>query len=208
MAMPPGPIAACVSARVAGSRPTTATRAPRRANSSAAARPIPLLPPVISTRLPWNSSVIAVTPGSYNPRTHQGASMNGSNTVAGERYRVVVNDEEQYSIWPEGKDLPLGWQAEGMAGSKEECLAHIEKVWTDMRPKSLRDRLAAGLPDAIDDPVLDGEPDDALVQRLATGSHPVVVAGVGDRGGAEAIERFRHRMERGHVNVLFTGTRG
>jgi uncharacterized protein YbdZ (MbtH family) len=134
--------------------------------------------------------------------------MNGSNTVAGERYRVVVNDEEQYSIWPEGKDLPLGWQAEGMAGSKEECLAHIEKVWTDMRPKSLRDRLAAGLPDAIDDPVLDGEPDDALVQRLATGSHPVVVAGVGDRGAAEAIERFRHRMERGHVNVLFTGTRG
>jgi hypothetical protein len=49
---------------------------------------------------------------------------------------------------------------------------------------------------------------DPLVERLAAGSHPVVVVGVGDRDAAEAIERFRHRMERGHVNVLFTGTNG
>lgn len=54
------------------------------------------------------------------------------------RYQVVLNDEEQYSIWPEGREPPLGWRAEGKVGSKEECLAHIETVWTDMRPLSLR----------------------------------------------------------------------
>ena len=55
-----------------------------------------------------------------------------------ERYTVVVNHEEQYSIWAVGRDLPLGWKAVGVEGSKEECLAHIERVWTDMRPLSLR----------------------------------------------------------------------
>lgn len=54
------------------------------------------------------------------------------------RYLVVLNHEEQYSIWPEYKDIPVGWRAEGTAGCKEECLAHIEKIWTDMRPLSLR----------------------------------------------------------------------
>lgn len=56
-------------------------------------------------------------------------------------YTVVMNHEEQYSIWPADKDLPLGWTAVGVTGSREECLAHIEKVWTDIRPKSLRERL-------------------------------------------------------------------
>lgn len=54
------------------------------------------------------------------------------------RYQVVVNDEEQYSIWPDGRDVPLGWRLVGVAGTKEACLAHIETVWTDMRPASLR----------------------------------------------------------------------
>lgn len=54
------------------------------------------------------------------------------------RYQVVVNDEEQYSIWPEGRELPLGWRSAGKAGTKQECLAYIEEVWTDMRPLSLR----------------------------------------------------------------------
>lgn len=53
-------------------------------------------------------------------------------------YAVVVNDEEQYSIWPEGKDLPAGWLASGYRGPKEDCLNHIKDVWTDMRPRSLR----------------------------------------------------------------------
>jgi uncharacterized protein YbdZ (MbtH family) len=126
-----------------------------------------------------------------------------------EPYQVVVNDEEQYSIWPEGRDIPAGWHPEGFAGTKEACLNHIEQVWTDMRPKSLRDKLAAGLLDTDELlPLSDDEPDDSLVQRLAQGSHPVVVAGVGDRAAAESIERFRQRMDRGHVSVLFTETRG
>lgn len=53
-------------------------------------------------------------------------------------YRVVVNHEEQYSIWPLDRDLPLGWRVEGKEGNREECLAHIEEVWTDMRPLSVR----------------------------------------------------------------------
>ncbi|WP_328767483.1 MbtH family protein [Streptomyces sp. NBC_00286] len=56
-------------------------------------------------------------------------------------YTVVVNDEEQYSIWPVSRDVPAGWRESGPRGSKEECLAHIEEVWTDMRPLSLRLRM-------------------------------------------------------------------
>ncbi|MET9294043.1 MbtH family NRPS accessory protein [Streptomyces sp. NPDC003077] len=60
----------------------------------------------------------------------------------GERaYRVVLNDEEQYSIWWADRPLPEGWRAEGTEGSREECLAHIDEVWTDMRPLSLRRRM-------------------------------------------------------------------
>lgn len=132
-----------------------------------------------------------------------------SDASSAERFRVVVNDEEQYSIWAEDKELPAGWHAEGTAGTKEACLDHIENVWKDMRPKSLRDKLASGALEAGELPApVDDEPDDALVRRLAEGWHPVVVAGVGERAQAEAIERFRQRMDRGHVSVLFTGTRG
>jgi len=56
-------------------------------------------------------------------------------------YLVVVNDEEQYSIWLADRELPAGWHAEGMRGGREECLAHIGEVWTDMRPLSLRRQL-------------------------------------------------------------------
>ncbi|MFD5826632.1 MbtH family protein [Lentzea sp. NPDC060358] len=58
-------------------------------------------------------------------------------------YRVVVNQEEQYSIWPADGELPAGWSAEGVTGTKEHCLAHIAEVWVDMRPLSLRRRAEA-----------------------------------------------------------------
>jgi MbtH protein len=58
-----------------------------------------------------------------------------------EIYRVVRNDEEQYSIWPEGRELPAGWTDVGFSGTTDECLAHVERVWTDMRPLSLRKRM-------------------------------------------------------------------
>jgi MbtH protein len=53
-------------------------------------------------------------------------------------YKVVVNHEEQYSIWPAERENPLGWRDAGKSGLKAECLAYIEAVWTDMRPLSLR----------------------------------------------------------------------
>ena len=55
-------------------------------------------------------------------------------------YKVVVNHEEQYSIWFAERENPAGWSDAGKHGSKAECLAYIEKVWTDMRPLSLRER--------------------------------------------------------------------
>lgn len=56
-------------------------------------------------------------------------------------YQVVVNEEDQYSIWPTGRELPLGWRGVGKEGSKSECLAYISEVWTDMRPLSLRKKM-------------------------------------------------------------------
>jgi MbtH protein len=57
-------------------------------------------------------------------------------------YKVVVNDEEMYSIWPADRANPLGWKDVGKSGTKQECLAYIEEVWTDMRPLSLRKKMA------------------------------------------------------------------
>jgi len=57
-------------------------------------------------------------------------------------YDVVMNHEEQYSIWPDDKKIPDGWRAVGRRGSKAECLQYIEETWTDMRPLSLRKRMA------------------------------------------------------------------
>ena len=57
-------------------------------------------------------------------------------------YKVVVNHEEQYSIWPASRENPAGWSDAGKTGPKQECLDYIEKVWTDMRPLSLRKQMA------------------------------------------------------------------
>ncbi|MFI6093782.1 MbtH family protein [Streptomyces sp. NPDC051218] len=58
-------------------------------------------------------------------------------------HKVVVNVEEQYSVWPVGRELPAGWHEEGFTGELEKCLDHIDQVWTDMRPLSLRQRMEA-----------------------------------------------------------------
>ncbi|ACY16815.1 MbtH family protein [Haliangium ochraceum] len=62
-------------------------------------------------------------------------------------YQVVVNAEEQYSIWPADRELPAGWSATGPSGAKAECLAWIEDHWTDMRPLSLRQAMDEGASD-------------------------------------------------------------
>lgn len=64
--------------------------------------------------------------------------MNWEDTEDKRTYKVVVNHEEQYSIWLADRENPLGWNDVGKSGPKEECLAYIKEVWTDMRPLSLR----------------------------------------------------------------------
>ncbi len=118
-------------------------------------------------------------------------------------YRVVVNHEEQYSIWPSYKDRPRGWDDAGKRGSKDECLAWIEQVWTDMRPKSLRTQAAL-----VRSAPLTVETDESerllpsLVERLAQGEHPVVVS------RAKSAEDLALQLERGYVHLLFVGTQG
>lgn len=56
-------------------------------------------------------------------------------------YKVVLNEEQQYSIWPADRENPLGWRDSGKIGHREECLAYIKEVWIDMRPLSLRKKM-------------------------------------------------------------------
>jgi MbtH protein len=74
--------------------------------------------------------------------------MNRDDTEDRTIYKVVINHEEQYSIWPDYKDNPLGWCEAGKRGTKDECLAYIAEVWTDMRPLSLRKKMEADRQDS------------------------------------------------------------
>lgn len=58
-------------------------------------------------------------------------------------YQVLVNDEGQYSLWPADHEVPAGWRPDGKTGTKDECAAHVDQVWTDMRPRSLREHMDA-----------------------------------------------------------------
>lgn len=62
------------------------------------------------------------------------------------RYEVLRNDEDQYSLWPAGHEVPQGWYRCGMEGTKEECSAYVDEVWTDMRPRSLREQMDGSAP--------------------------------------------------------------
>jgi MbtH protein len=61
-------------------------------------------------------------------------------------YKVVVNHEVQYSIWPANRENVPGWSDAGQSGTREECLAYIKEVWTDMRPLSLRKQMEPIIP--------------------------------------------------------------
>jgi len=75
----------------------------------------------------------------------EGSSMGDSRvddiTIDGETFRVLRNDEEQYSLWPAAKEIPAGWISVEGPASKERCLAFVEANWTDMRPRSLREAM-------------------------------------------------------------------
>ncbi len=64
------------------------------------------------------------------------------------QYDVVINDDEQYSIWSVDLPCPAGWRKVGFTGEKQVCLDHIDRVWTDMRPRSLREQMAAAAGEA------------------------------------------------------------
>jgi MbtH protein len=82
---------------------------------------------VVSIALPWGKE--------------NGVSNMSSDSEDKTIYKVLLNHEEQYSIWPERLENPLGWKDAGKKGTKKECLAYIDEVWTDMRPLSLRNKI-------------------------------------------------------------------
>jgi len=123
-------------------------------------------------------------------------------------YKVVVNHEEQYSIWPADRENPLGWKDVGKSGPKAECLAYIEEVWTDMRPLSLRKHMEEvarqPVPPMPPPSVQDATAEVPLVKRLAQGSHPVV-PGLHPQASVQAL---KEGIDRGYVHIKFTNTRG
>ena len=121
-------------------------------------------------------------------------------------YSVVVNHEEQYSIWPTEKDLPNGWRAVGKEGPKQECLTYIEEVWTDMRPLSLRKQLEEWArnppaPIAYDSGAESLPP---LVDRLCEGEHALIFNCRPER----TAQALKERLDIGYVHLKFTETRG
>lgn len=121
-------------------------------------------------------------------------------------YKVVINDEEQYSIWPEYKENALGWKDAGKVGIKAECLAYIEEVWTDMRPLSLRkkmEELAQNPP--VPAPLISKVPNrESLVDRLCAGDHPVVLS----LSPEPSVNLFKEAVDSGYLHVKFTNTEG
>lgn len=127
-------------------------------------------------------------------------------------YKVVVNHEEQYSIWPADRENPLGWNDAGKTGPKAECLAHIKEVWTDMRPLSLRKQMEeAALRRAQEPPppppqdLPPGEPGmDGLVKKLSEGEHSVEASLRNEKTG----KALKERIDMGYVHIKFTDTKG
>jgi uncharacterized protein YbdZ (MbtH family) len=122
-------------------------------------------------------------------------------------YKVVVNHEEQYSIWPADRENPLGWNDVGKSGLKAECLAYIKEVWTDMRPLSLRKRmeeLAKNPPPPPPAPSANDENRESLVDKLCKDDHPVE-AGLGRN---KTVKSFKEAIDRGYVHIRFTDTKG
>lgn len=121
-------------------------------------------------------------------------------------YKVVVNHEEQYSIWPEYKENPPGWNDDGKVGPKAECLAYIKEVWTDMRPLSLRKKMEemAKNPPPSPPPVDPTPPGPSLVDRLCVGDHHIVVS----QRPEPSVKALKEAIDNGYVRVTFTETKG
>jgi uncharacterized protein YbdZ (MbtH family) len=121
-------------------------------------------------------------------------------------HRVVINSEEQYSIWPLDRELPHGWSEVGRTGPVSDCLAYIAEVWTDMRPLSLRRHMEAAA--ATDAPFAPDEPQHGsvpqhLVDRLATDQAVEFATSIADPARA-----LKESIDRGFVLIRFPRTAG
>lgn len=126
-------------------------------------------------------------------------------------YKVVVNHEEQYSIWPDYKEMPLGWKDVGKSGLKPDCLEYIKEVWIDMRPLSLRKQMEAAERRAQQPPPPPAKAEtsgksktDDLVTRLCKGRHPVEAS----LRSEKTARSLKERIDLGYVYIKFTETRG
>lgn len=120
-------------------------------------------------------------------------------------YAVVINHEEQYSIWPTEKTLPDGWRAAGKEGLKADCLAYIDEHWTDMRPLSLRRQMEEwekNPPAPVPAPGIDAGP--SLVDRLCDGEHPLMFNCRPER----SADALKARIDLGYVHLKFPQTNG
>lgn len=116
-------------------------------------------------------------------------------------YKVIVNEEEQYAIWPEYKEIPTGWKHGDKAGAKTDCLAYIQETWIDMRPLSVRQKIAQQIPAR---PSADQVESPTLVERLCEGRHAVEITLRPEKN----VQRFKETLNRDHVPVKFTETKG
>ncbi len=122
-------------------------------------------------------------------------------------YTVLMNHEEQFSIWPEYKETPNGWSAVGKTGPKAECLAYIKEIWTDMRPLSLRKKMEeqARNPPSPPPPADPNAPQDkSPVDRLCEGTHRVEPG----LRPEKTVKLFKDAIDRDYVHINFTDTKG
>lgn len=122
-------------------------------------------------------------------------------------YKVVMNHEEQYSIWLDYKEIPRGWKHVGKTGPKQECLAYIKEVWTDMRPLSLRkkmEELERNPPPPPPAPDPNAPREKSLVEKLCEGKHPVEVGLRPER----TAKLFKEAIDRNYIHIKFTKTKG
>ena len=134
-------------------------------------------------------------------------SLNDSDSTDNTIYKVVVNHEEQYSIWPEYRENPLGWKDAGKSGTKEECLSYIKEVWTDMRPLSLRkkmEEMAQNPPPPAPVPDPNQPREKSLVDRLCEGDHAVELA----LRPEKTTKSFKEAIDRNHLQIKFSNTKG
>jgi len=116
-------------------------------------------------------------------------------------YKVIVNGEEQYAIWPEFKEIPTGWNYGNKSGAKADCLAYIKEVWVDMRPLSVRQQMAHPVPPVAE---INEAEQPTLVDRLCEGMHTVQIT----LRPEMTVQRFKESLKRDHMPVKFTETNG